>query len=638
MAQFSFTHEWKFPSNNYGQICGIANSGVETFNDNPIKSLAREICQNSLDARFDAGKPTRLEFRTFEISPGEIPDFDIIEDAFKRGMRFWSTQRTDKARKFFNMALKIAGQDKVLCLRISDFNTTGLTGSREEYNSPWCDLTKSTGTSDKIGSKGGSFGIGKYAPFSCSMFRTVFYSTSDINGICAYQGVSRLTSFKDKNGEITQGIGFYGNDKNKPVYEQISLDPNFNRDLEDYGTDIFILAFKGDHDWKEKMVASILDGFLYAIYTERLIADVDGIIVSKATLPSLVVSHKDYFSEHADEYYHTLIDEENARVFEKDIQGDAEIAGHLKLKMLIMPEYHRRVAMVRQTGMKIKDKGNISGLIPFAGVLYIEGDAINSYLRNLENPQHLDWLVERADNKRKAKDLLSFLNKFIRESLDEMKNDDSEDAIDPAVGEYLSAEDSEETDNNKDRAENISNNISSLKVRVTEARPKPFDTQEGKEASSEIDDQDGIDDVSELSGVGDSDGKGTGSKGGNGGGNAPGEGGGKQPVERRRAPSLILPASIRNIIRNKESGEYTVFFTPSSAAENGRLDMFMSAESQNYEAKILEAKCEDCPDISFDGNRISNLDFDAGKMLRIDIRLDYADYCSLEVKAYGNKI
>ena len=41
---------WNFPSNNFGQISGIADSGVETFNGTPMKSLAREICQNSIDA------------------------------------------------------------------------------------------------------------------------------------------------------------------------------------------------------------------------------------------------------------------------------------------------------------------------------------------------------------------------------------------------------------------------------------------------------------------------------------------------------------------------------------------------------------------------------------------------------------
>ena len=65
-----------------------------------------------------------------------------------------------------------------------------------------------TGASDKSGTAGGSFGIGKFAPFACSDFRTVFYSTLDKDGVKAYQGVSRLTSFRTASGMVTQGTGF----------------------------------------------------------------------------------------------------------------------------------------------------------------------------------------------------------------------------------------------------------------------------------------------------------------------------------------------------------------------------------------------------------------------------------------------
>ena len=57
--------EWRFPSNNNGQILGISDSGVETFKGTPIKSLAREICQNSIDARCNSDKPVEVEFKTF---------------------------------------------------------------------------------------------------------------------------------------------------------------------------------------------------------------------------------------------------------------------------------------------------------------------------------------------------------------------------------------------------------------------------------------------------------------------------------------------------------------------------------------------------------------------------------------------
>ena len=193
MALFSLhRYAWNFPSNNHGQIFGIADSGVETFNGTPIKSLAREICQNSIDANLKNGEPTRIIFRTFEIAPSAIPDFDDLDDAFSRSLEYWSKQKSTKAKSFFQSALKLAKQPKITCLRISDTNTTGLLGSDEEYNSPWCNLTKSQGASDKSGSHGGSFGIGKFAPYACSAFSwsmaaSTFAASASLNGFRSFR-------------------------------------------------------------------------------------------------------------------------------------------------------------------------------------------------------------------------------------------------------------------------------------------------------------------------------------------------------------------------------------------------------------------------------------------------------------------
>lgn len=634
---FNLMQKWNFPSNNYGQILGIADSGIETFKGTPIKSLAREICQNSLDAALDNNEPTRIEFKAFEIDPRQIPDYTNLEDALKRALDFWSQQQSDKAKTFFKKALEVIHKPAITCLRISDFNTSGLVGSREEYNSPWCNLTKSSGASDKSGSNGGSFGIGKFAPYACSALRTVFYSTIDKDDVCASQGVSRLTSFKNKKNEITQGTGFYGNDKNSPMYKQYSLDPAYSRNAENSGTDIYITAFTGDKGWQHQMVASVLDGFLYAIYNGTLVVDVDGIIISKDTLADLMISHKEYFNEHADEYYQALTDEKLARTFIKELTDDPEVIGKLTLRLIIMPSFSRRVAMIRQTGMKIKDKGNINGLIPFAGTLFIEGDAINSYLRSLENPQHIEWEVERAENKSKANRLLKTLLHFIKASLDEMKNDESEEAIDPTVGEYLSASDFEQSPN-QERAEILQDSIKDIKIRVTEVAPKPSDASTGEAGRTLIDDDDGDVFITDLPGEGGSGSQGQEGHGGNGGGNNPGDGGGDIPIEHRKKLSAISAVSVRNMVRNKTTGEYTIVFIPTSSATNGILEVFMSAESQNYEATIVAASCSECPDLKFEKNRINNLTFTEKKAIRINIQFDYHDYCSLEVKAYGNQV
>ena len=214
--------KWRFPSNDYGENKGINDTGVAMFRGTPLKSLAREICQNSLDA--GETFPVRIEFELFEAESSKLPGRDVLENAFDRCLDFWKSVKAMGTREHFENAKKKINEAVCPVLRISDFNTCGLTGSREEINTNWTNLTKSSGSSDKKGTAGGSFGIGKFAPFACSDVSTVFYSTLDKENKEAYQGVSRLVTFTHEDDYNTQGIGYFGNERNTPVYEQLELD------------------------------------------------------------------------------------------------------------------------------------------------------------------------------------------------------------------------------------------------------------------------------------------------------------------------------------------------------------------------------------------------------------------------------
>ena len=524
--------KWVFPSNNHGQINGIADSGVETFKGTPIKSLAREICQNSLDAHLENGQPTRVCFETFQIPADQIPDIEGLNNAFSKSLDFWSLQSSDKAKKFFKNALKVSAQPLITCLRISDFNTTGLSGSRAEYNTPWCNLTKSTGASDKDGSRGGSFGIGKFAPYACSDFRTVFYSTSVTVEEEAYQGVARLTSFKE-NGDITQGVGYFGGSKNSPIYKQISLDPSFVRASGESGTDIFILAFNGDKHWKDDLIASVLDGFLYAVYRGDLIVDIEGIEVSKSELPKLMEQYTGQFAENADKYYTVLMaDKEKAPTFEADILD----MGKVVLRMMIQSDMHKRCAMVRKTGMKIMDRGYISAIIPFAAVLYIEGEKLNNYLRSLENPQHTKWEIDRADNKSMARAVDKAIMTFIKGCLDELKKNDAEESIDPSLGEFLAFDEQEGEQKPEDPKEDISDRIKSIEVKRVTRQASTSHLEQDGDGNHEVDDDNGDITVPGLpgSGSGYTHGGGVGGGEGGGSGDTPGDDSGNNPVEKKK--------------------------------------------------------------------------------------------------------
>ena len=92
--------KWCFPSNNGGEKRGLNDSGIETFNDNPIKSLAREICQNSLDAILQ-GKTAIVEFNTFSIKSSDFPDKDGFNDILNKCYDYSKDNKNPKTPNFF---------------------------------------------------------------------------------------------------------------------------------------------------------------------------------------------------------------------------------------------------------------------------------------------------------------------------------------------------------------------------------------------------------------------------------------------------------------------------------------------------------------------------------------------------------
>lgn len=238
--------QWTFPSVMNIGIKGFNDIGEE-FKDNPMYNLAKEICQNSLDTKVtesfeNNGQPIKVEFKEFWIKPSEIPGNEnnefkkIIEEEYIFNEKYYTLDKT--VPEFYKNALNILNGANVRCLRISDTNTPGLIGSNKEVHSPWSDLTKNAGVTDKPEGSAGSKGKGKFASFICSELYTVFYSTKSNDGLDASCGISRLTGYKKNDGMITIGEGYY-EENNKPLNCCLNLDKNYIRN--NYGTDIYVI-------------------------------------------------------------------------------------------------------------------------------------------------------------------------------------------------------------------------------------------------------------------------------------------------------------------------------------------------------------------------------------------------------------
>ena len=63
----------------------------------------------------------------------------------------------------------------------------------------------------------------------------------------------------------------------------------------------------------------------------------------------------------------------------------------------------------------------------------------------------------------------------------------------------------------------------------------------------------------------------------------------------------------------------------------------MSAESQNYDATLISAAA-DGVELTVSGNKISGLTFTENVPVKLSIKINFHDYFSMEVKAYGNKV
>lgn len=395
---------WRFPSNGYAATSGLDTADLETFKSDVNAALAREIVQNSIDAKNpDVDKPVRVEFKSFKISREEIPGYNELVENIHHCIDYWKEFGSDKTVNSLQEMLNELNKDKITCLRISDYNTTGLTGISKMENSPWHNLIHGTGVSEKNSTSGGSKGIGKFATFVNSHFRTVFYFTRTKNNEMGYEGVCKLCSGNiPGTDEKTQGIGYYSlNDKNQPILNQFSLDKNYRRKDNEFGTDIFILGFKNEEYWKEEIICKVLDSFISAINFETLEVNVDNICINKANLEEIVYDNKIVRTKQQKQkilsQYLLLND---PKVLKQDIE--VENLGLVTLYVRLFDKNESDIAtnkctMIRYPYMKIKDQP-IQSLVKISALCIIPNNRLNAELRKIENPQHIDWEYNRIEN------------------------------------------------------------------------------------------------------------------------------------------------------------------------------------------------------------------------------------------------
>lgn len=423
---------WDFPSTNHGKEDGFSDPAIEFFEGDHNRFIARETLQNAVDARLDYKKPVTVVFERLIIPVKSLPGNEMLLEKMKECQEFVADQ--EKAELFFKSAVQTLEGSKLPILKISDYNTVGLSGSDDDRKGNWYRLVRVTGTSSPKGVAGGSFGIGKGAPFAGSSLRTVFYSSLNENDEPVFQGVARLVSHYNEDHDVRQGSGFYGVDGYKAVRKQ-NLIPEFLRRNE-RGTDIFIMGYKSDADWQAKLIKSVLHNFWLSI----LHGDLE-VVVKDGTEIRIT---KDNLSEQFNEF-----DAEDAKFFyeattnwDQKFEQDLKHLGKVLLFVRKQENYPGRVMMVRKPKMLVMEKRYQALREPYAAVFICDDERGNRLLREMEPPAHDKWDRDRATNGWAA---WREIDEFIKGQLKSMGEDITSEPQDiPGLDKYLP--DSEDRD------------------------------------------------------------------------------------------------------------------------------------------------------------------------------------------------
>ena len=403
---------------------------AQDFKSKPLYYLARESIQNSLDAWTKearvADKPARVVFRLHEISKGKVICRDEIMDAFKRAEKYWES-RQSMFQPIWDAARSSLMSDKVRILEISDFNTCGLEGGDREVGGRWHSLVKSEGVPNPNAGAGGSYGIGKMAPFACSDARTVLYSTRTLEGH-AFQGVCRLATFEqDRVRRAPDGfIGLDTGPRSEPyiaVRRDRDIPPLFHRS--EVGTSVWCLGFIKQKHWAREVIAASLDSFWLAIHLGHLEVDVvdehgQTVPINKKTLSTAIesIGDKSHLAKCSLAAYETQVNEH--RLISPSDAPFHSLLGHVKLYLAFgqKDSCSNECYQVRNNYMRIRSN-RWRCPVDYTAVVVCDDAKGAEYLRSMEPPSHEDWfpsLLGQSEQTRAGK-ALNDLEHWLRSSI-----------------------------------------------------------------------------------------------------------------------------------------------------------------------------------------------------------------------------
>lgn len=423
-------YKWHFAKTGGSDEEGLEDAGLSYFKSDPHHYIARETIQNVLDAKDDnkKGEPAVVEFKLFKAPTAEaIADIETYKTILTENIE--SNNSNPSAKKFFKNALRKINNQQLDILCISDSSTVGVKDINKDRGR-WHGLIKMKGKgSQQQRNIGGTFGIGKSAPFVCSELRTILYNTKNIQDESAFIWKSIFTTHGRPK---RRGVGFYSHVTNDDIGEiytnginDLKIRPSFiNRDH--YGTDLYILGFKKPENkqpWNVLFQRVILNNYFAALYDNELrVVLTDEIEERSYELNSsnvIEMMKKDYAMNKNNKnivtnfpFLDAYTNSQN-KVVEQKIEG----LGKCKLYIKLDKDYSKRVAYMRLLKMLVFHKQNPRLSSGYSALFICENKIGNKFLSTCEGPTHSDWDKGWNPNPEKAKTLLLRITRFINEVL-----------------------------------------------------------------------------------------------------------------------------------------------------------------------------------------------------------------------------
>lgn len=452
---------WDFPLLGTGNQSGNNIAAITMFKGSGVMDgLAREICQNSLDAKnkeLGDEVPVKVKFELVEIVKKDFPMFEGYNEALQKSIAYWKTSSlsTPKIMEFLDNVKTSADRDVIPMLVMSDYNTVGLNGvnATDSEKSFWDLLVNTEGISIKQDeNSAGSFGIGKNAPFAYSSFNLVFYNTLAKDGGRAFEGVTRLvTSQREYNGSLrkTQPIGKYlfleDEYTGRPILPSDNC-PLANIDVfkrTEIGTDVAVVGFKESEyeNWEDKIAVAVIKNFILSIMNGKLEICIKSskalYEVNKGKIEDLLYKtfQDDVQLKYTRQIYETIKNGQikSATIAEKD---------DLSIYVRYEDKYIQSLSRFRSTGMLIN---TTTESLPHFSVVIVVNDVgtleLSKTLRECEPPQHTEWKIKNiTDNRelqKKAARYLRKINEEVQGVLDEFERAEITDRMDAGIGAYL---------------------------------------------------------------------------------------------------------------------------------------------------------------------------------------------------------